>query len=77
MLAIRTHPVGAIVSPELGDQTLLRHNGAVQPVERLCKADLARRTLLAKDRRGVLVVLTAKDTRLLTRLDLLRQRVTN
>jgi DNA-binding MarR family transcriptional regulator len=68
MLAIRTHPAGAIVIRELADQMLLQHHGAVQLVDRLCKAGLARRTQSAKDRRSVLVVLTAKGTRLLTRL---------
>jgi DNA-binding MarR family transcriptional regulator len=68
MLAIRTHPGGAIVIRELADQMLSRHHGAVQLVDRLCKAGLARRTHSAKDRRSVLVVLTAKGTKLLTRL---------
>jgi len=43
-------------------------HGAVQLVDRLCKAGLARRTHSAKDRRSVLVVLTANGTRLLARL---------
>ena len=68
MLAIRTHPAGAIVIRELADQMLLQHHGAVQLVDRLCKAGLARRTHSAKDRRSVLVVLTANGTRLLARL---------
>jgi DNA-binding MarR family transcriptional regulator len=68
MLVIRTHPAGAIVIRELADQMLLQHHGAVQLVDRLCKAGLARRIHAAKDRRNVLVVLTAKGTRLLTRL---------
>jgi DNA-binding MarR family transcriptional regulator len=68
MLAIKTHPAGAIVIRELAEQMLLQHHGAVQLVDRLCKAGLARRTHTAKDRRTVLVVLTAKGTRLLARL---------
>jgi DNA-binding MarR family transcriptional regulator len=68
MLAIRTHATGAIVIRELAEQMLLQHHGAVQLVDRLCKAGLARRTHSVKDRRSVLVVLTAKGTRLLTRL---------
>jgi DNA-binding MarR family transcriptional regulator len=68
MLAIRTHPARAIVIRELADQMLLQHHGAVQLVDRLCKAGLARRTKSAQDRRSVLVVLTAKGTRLLARL---------
>ncbi len=68
MLAIRTHPAGAIAIGELADQMLLQHHGAVQLVDRLCKAGLARRTQSAKDRRSVLVVLTAKGTRLLAHL---------
>ena len=68
MLAIRTHAAGAIVIRELADQMLLQHHGAVQLVDRLCKAGLARRKHSAKDRRSVLVELTAKGARLLTRL---------
>jgi DNA-binding MarR family transcriptional regulator len=68
MLAIRTHPAGAIVIRELADQMLLQHHGAVQLVDRLCKAGLARRTHSAKDRRSVVVVLTAKGARLLAGL---------
>ena len=68
MLAIRTHPDGAIVIRELADQMLSRHHGTVQLVDRLCKAGLARRTYSAKDRRTVLVVLTAKGSRLLAGL---------
>jgi DNA-binding MarR family transcriptional regulator len=68
MLAIRTQLAGAIVIRELADQMLLQHHGGVQLVDRLCKAGLARRAHSAKDRRSVLVVLTAKCTRLLARL---------
>jgi DNA-binding MarR family transcriptional regulator len=68
MLAIRTNPAGAIVIRELAEQMVLQHHGAVQLVDRLCKAGLARRTHSAKDRRSVLVVLTAKGSKLLTRL---------
>jgi DNA-binding MarR family transcriptional regulator len=68
MLAIRTHPAGAIVIRELAGQMLLQHHGAVQLVDRLCKAGLARRKNSAKDRRSVLVLLTAKGTRLLAHL---------
>ncbi|HEX3995891.1 MAG TPA: MarR family transcriptional regulator [Acetobacteraceae bacterium] len=68
MLAIKTHPNGAIVIRELADQMLSQHHGAVQLVDRLCKAGLARRTYSVKDRRTVLVVLTAKGARLLGRL---------
>jgi DNA-binding MarR family transcriptional regulator len=68
MLAIKTHPNGAIVIRELADQMLSQHHGAVQLVDRLCKAGLARRTYSVKDRRTVLVVLTSKGTRLLGRL---------
>jgi len=68
MLAIKTHPTGAIVIRELAEQMLLQHHGAVQLVDRLCKAGLARRTHSAKDRRSVLVVLTVKGSELLARL---------
>src|SRR5258707_10092881 len=68
LLVIRTHTPGAIVIRELADQMLLQHHGAVQLVDRLCKAGLARRTHSAEDRRSVLVVLTAKGARLLARL---------
>ena len=70
MLAIRTHPAGAIVIRELADQMLLQHHGAVQLVDRLCKAGLARRAHSPKDRRSVVVLLTAKGARLLARLAL-------
>jgi DNA-binding MarR family transcriptional regulator len=53
---------------ELAEQMMSHHHGAVQLVDRLCKAGLARRTHSATDRRNVFVVLTAKGTRLLARL---------
>jgi DNA-binding MarR family transcriptional regulator len=68
MLAIRTHQPGAIMIRELADKMLLQHHGAVQLVDRLCQSGLARRAHSAKDRRSVLVMLTAKGTRLLARL---------
>jgi DNA-binding MarR family transcriptional regulator len=68
MLEIRIHPARAIVIRELADQMLLQHHGAVQLVDRLCKAGLARRKQSAQDRRSVLVVLTAKGAKLLARL---------
>jgi DNA-binding MarR family transcriptional regulator len=68
MLAIRTHQDGAIMIRDLADQMVSQHHGTVQLVDRLCKAGLAQRTQSTKDRRSVLVVLTAKGTRLLARL---------
>src|SRR5215467_9253212 len=56
MLAIRTHPWGAIVIRQLADQMLLQHHGAVQLVDRLCDAGLTKRTHAENDRRSVLVV---------------------
>jgi DNA-binding MarR family transcriptional regulator len=55
----RRHRTDLRCSRELADQMLLQHHGAVQLVDRLCKAGLARRIHSAKDRRSVLVVLTA------------------
>jgi DNA-binding MarR family transcriptional regulator len=70
MLAIRTHPGGAIVIRQLADQMLLQHHGAVQLVDRLCEAGLTKRANSENDRRSVLVVLTAKGSRLLAKLAL-------
>ena len=60
MLAIQTHPGGAIAIQELAAQMLLQHNGAVQLVDRLARAELAERQPSPTDRRRVLVVLTDK-----------------
>ena len=68
MLVIKTHPGSGVVIRELAEQMLLQHHGAVQLVDRLCTAGLARRTYAAKDRRSVFVVLTAKGATLLARL---------
>jgi DNA-binding MarR family transcriptional regulator len=68
MLAIRTHPDGAIMIRDLADQMVSRHHGAVQLVDRLCKAGLAQRIQSEKDRRSVLVALSAKGTGLLAQL---------
>ena len=68
MLAIQTHPGGAIAIQELAAQMLLQHNGAVQLVDRLARAELAERQPSPTDRRRVLVVLTDKGRGLLERL---------
>ena len=68
MLAIKSHPGRAIVIRQLAEQMLMRHHGAVQLVDRLCDAGLAKRMHSESDRRSVLVVLTAKGSRLLAGL---------
>jgi DNA-binding MarR family transcriptional regulator len=60
MLAIKTHPGAEILIKDLADQLLIRHNGAVQLVDRLVAAGLAERRTAPGDRRSVLVTLTEK-----------------
>jgi DNA-binding MarR family transcriptional regulator len=60
MLVIKTEPAGAILIKDLAEQMLLKHNGAVQLVDRLVKGGLVERGPAPGDRRGVLVSLTAK-----------------
>jgi DNA-binding MarR family transcriptional regulator len=58
MLAIKTQPGGLILIKDLADHMLIRHNGAVQLVDRLVAAGLAERRSAPGDRRAVLVALT-------------------
>ncbi len=53
---------------DLAEQLLLRHNAAVQLVNRLAKLDLAWREISREDRRSVLLKLTAKGAALLDQL---------
>ena len=53
---------------DLADQLLLKHNAAVQLVNRLAKLDLARREPSREDRRSVLLRLTPRGATLLDRL---------
>ena len=68
MLAVRTHPEGAIAIQDLAAEMLLRHHGAVQLVDRLVHAGMVERRSSVTDRRRVLVVLTAKGGRVLADL---------
>jgi DNA-binding MarR family transcriptional regulator len=68
LLVIKAHPAGTIMIRELADQMLLRHNGAVQLVDRLAGAGLVSRRHSRTDRRSVLVGLTAKGGALVARL---------
>lgn len=79
LLAIKTHPEGAIMIRDLADQLLLQHNGAVQLIDRLVVAELVERRHSPTDGRSVLVTMTKKATTLLEKLatrhleELLRQ----
>ena len=68
LLAIKTHPVGAMMIRELAEQMLLQHHGAVQLVDRLAAAGLVERRNSATDGRSVLVTLTGRGGVLLERL---------
>jgi DNA-binding MarR family transcriptional regulator len=68
MLAIQANPGGAIAIQDLAAQMLLQHHGAVQLVDRLARAELAKRRPSPADRRRVLVVLTPKGSGLLKKL---------
>jgi DNA-binding MarR family transcriptional regulator len=68
LLAIKTHPAGAMMIRELAEQMLLQHHGAVQLVDRLAAAGLVERRNSATDGRSVLVTLTGRGGTLLERL---------
>ncbi|HEY3947398.1 MarR family winged helix-turn-helix transcriptional regulator [Phenylobacterium sp.] len=68
MLAIAAWPSGAMSMKDLADELLLTHHAAVQLVDRLAKAGLARRTPSAVDRRSVELSLTAEGAALLDEL---------
>lgn len=58
LLAIRTWTAEAMTMKDLAEQLLLTHHAAVQLVNRLAMAGLARRTPSREDRRSVLLKLT-------------------
>ena len=69
LLAIKGFPGREQASVgELADRLLIRHHSAVELVDRLCEAGLARREGQAGDRRRVMVVLTERAERLLRQL---------
>jgi DNA-binding MarR family transcriptional regulator len=59
LLAIKAWPDQAMTIKDLAEQLLLTHHGAVQLVDRLCRAGLAERQASDEDRRKVLLHLTA------------------
>ncbi len=70
LLAIKTHPAGAVMIRQFADQMLLQHHGAVQMVDRLVASGLVQRSHSPTDGRSVLVTLTAKGVALLKHLAL-------
>lgn len=68
MLAIKAHPDEIISVGGLANELLLKHNGAVQQVDRLVAADLVRRVPADYDRRVVLLRLTSKGEDKITQL---------
>ncbi|MDR3511548.1 MAG: MarR family transcriptional regulator [Caulobacteraceae bacterium] len=68
MLVIKTHPEGRIPIKDLADQLLIKHNGAVQLVDRLVSAGMAVRLSAPSDRRSVLVALTSGGEAMLAEL---------
>jgi DNA-binding MarR family transcriptional regulator len=65
MLAIKTRTTDAMPVKDLADQMLMTHHAAVQLVDRLAKAGLARRSPSIEDRRSVLLTLTPAGEALL------------
>ena len=68
MLAIKTRPAANMAIKDLAEQLLLTHHAAVQMIDRLSKAGLARREASTSDRRLVLLKLTTKGEALLDQL---------
>ena len=60
LLAIKASPDEALLVGELAECLLLKHNNTVQLIDRLCEANLARRTPSKLDGRAVVISLTAK-----------------
>lgn len=58
MLVIRAHPDRRVLIKDLADQMQVRHNSAVQLVDRLVGAGMAERLADPADRRAVRVALT-------------------
>jgi DNA-binding MarR family transcriptional regulator len=68
LLAIKTWHADAMTMKDLAEQLLLTHHAAVQLVDRLVKAGLAKRVPSREDRRSVWVKLTPGGDALLERL---------
>src|ERR1700761_1983809 len=68
LLAIKSRPDPGMAMKELAEQLLLTHHAAVQLVDRLGKAGLARRQPSSLDRRSVELALTAEGAALLDEL---------
>ena len=68
ILAIAAWPGGAMSMKDLADELLLTHHAAVQLVDRLAKAGLARREPSRIDRRSVELSLTQEGVALLDEL---------
>jgi DNA-binding MarR family transcriptional regulator len=60
LLAIKASPDEGLLVGALADQLLLKHNNTVQLVDRLSESGLVRRNPSRKDRRAVVVTLTAR-----------------
>lgn len=64
MLAISAWPGGAMTMKDLAEDLLLTHHAAVQLVDRLARAGLARRTPSTQDRRRVELTLSPRGAEL-------------
>lgn len=58
LLAVKAWPEGEMSIRDLAGQLMLTHHGAVQLVDRLCRAELIERRPSGEDRRKVLLGLT-------------------
>ena len=68
LLAIKARGTGATAMKDLAEELLLTHHAAVQLVDRLAKAGLARRRPAPQDRRSVMLELSPKGEALLAEL---------
>jgi DNA-binding MarR family transcriptional regulator len=68
MLAIKASPATGMTMKDLAEQLLFTQHAAVQLVNRLASAGLARRTPSRDDRRSVILTLTAEGDALVERL---------
>lgn len=68
LLAIKAWPEDAMTIKDLAEQLMLTHHGAVQLVDRLCRADLVERQASDEDRRKVLLRLTGQGEALMKAL---------
>jgi DNA-binding MarR family transcriptional regulator len=74
LLAIKASPEEALLVGELAERLLLKHNNTVQLVDRLCEANLVRRTQSKLDGRAVVISLTAKGQQKIAELATLHFR---